>query len=62
MQREIQQKGQTAVSVECDLSDIASVRRAAAEIAALRLPISGLLNNAGVGGMTGKANAAGWNL
>ena len=62
VQREIQQKGQTAVSVECDLSDIASVRRAAAELAALRLPISGLLNNAGVGGMTGKANAAGWNL
>ena len=31
-----------------DLSDIASVRRAAAEIVTLHLPIVGLLNNAGI--------------
>ena len=37
-----------AVSVVCDLSDIDSARRAAAEIIALDLPIVGLLNNAGV--------------
>jgi NAD(P)-dependent dehydrogenase (short-subunit alcohol dehydrogenase family) len=37
-----------AVPVVCDLSDITSARRAAAEIAALDLPIAGLLNNAGI--------------
>jgi len=35
----IEQKGQHAVSVVCDVADIASVRRAAAEIIALHLPI-----------------------
>jgi NAD(P)-dependent dehydrogenase (short-subunit alcohol dehydrogenase family) len=37
-----------AVSVVGDFSDILSVRRAAAEIVALELPIAGVLNNAGV--------------
>src|SRR5882672_6346088 len=44
----IEQKGQHAVSVVCDLSDIFSARRAAAEIIALAVPIAGLLNNAGI--------------
>ena len=44
----IEQKGQSAVAVVCDLSDIPSVQHAAAEIAGLNLPIAGLLNNAGV--------------
>lgn len=44
----IERKGQRAISVVCDLSDISSVRRAAAEIAGLNLPIAGLLNNAGI--------------
>ena len=44
----IEQRGQRAVSVVCDLSDIPNVRRAAAEIARLNLPITGLLNNAGI--------------
>jgi NAD(P)-dependent dehydrogenase (short-subunit alcohol dehydrogenase family) len=48
VQQLIEQRGGKAVSVVCDLSDIASARRAAAEVAALRLPIDGLLNNAGV--------------
>src|SRR5271170_4330894 len=34
VQKTIEQKGQHAASVVCDLSDIASVRRAAAEIIA----------------------------
>jgi NAD(P)-dependent dehydrogenase (short-subunit alcohol dehydrogenase family) len=37
-----------ALVIVCDFSDLASVRRAAAEIVALDLPIAGLLNNAGV--------------
>ena len=48
VQKTIEQKGRHAVSVVCDLSDIASVRRAAAEIIGLDLPIAGLLNNAGI--------------
>ena len=44
----IEQMGRRAVPVVCDLSDLASVRRAAAEIVALRLSIAGLLNNAGM--------------
>ncbi len=36
----IDQKGQSAASVLCDLSDISSVRRAASEIIALNLPKS----------------------
>ncbi len=58
----IAQKGQHAVSVVCELSDIASVRRAAAEIVSLRLPIAGLLNNAGIMQMRASRNALGWDM
>src|ERR1700753_3074871 len=60
LQKTIERNGQRAVSVLCDLSDIASVRRAAAEIAALNLPIAGLLNNAGIMQMRPTRNALGW--
>jgi NAD(P)-dependent dehydrogenase (short-subunit alcohol dehydrogenase family) len=61
MQKLIKQKGQHAVSVVCDLSDLASAERAADEIIALRLPIAGLLNNAGI--VTGaRKNALGWDM
>jgi NAD(P)-dependent dehydrogenase (short-subunit alcohol dehydrogenase family) len=63
VQKAIKQKGQHAVSVVCDLSDPASVARAAAEIIALHLPIAGLLNNAGIGGqMRPTKNALGWDM
>jgi len=62
LQKTIERKGQTAVSVVCDLSDIASVRRAAAEIIALNLPIAGLLNNAGIMQMRATKNALGWDM
>ena len=58
----IAQKGQHAVSVMCDLSDFASVGRAAAEIVALHLPIAGLLNNAGIMQMRPTKNALGWDM
>jgi NAD(P)-dependent dehydrogenase (short-subunit alcohol dehydrogenase family) len=48
VKKTIEQRGGRAVSVVCDLSEPRSVRRAAAEIVALNLPIAGLLNNAGV--------------
>ena len=60
VQKTMEQRGQLAVSVVCDLSDLASVRRAAAEIIALDLPIVGLLNNAGIFPMRATKNALGW--
>jgi len=58
----IEQKGHHAISVVCDLSDIFSVRRAAAEIIALNLPIVGLLNNAGIMPARATKNALGWDI
>lgn len=63
VQKTIEQRRQHAVSVVCDLSEPASVQRAAAEIVALHLPIAGLLNNAGI--MQRKKptkNALGWDM
>jgi NAD(P)-dependent dehydrogenase (short-subunit alcohol dehydrogenase family) len=60
LQRALEQKGGRAVSVVCDLSDLASVRRAVAEIIALDLPIVGLLNNARIFPMRTTKNAMGW--
>jgi NAD(P)-dependent dehydrogenase (short-subunit alcohol dehydrogenase family) len=62
MQKTIEKKGQHAVAVVCDLSDLASVSRAAAEIAALHLPIAGLLNNAGIMQTHATKNARGWDM
>jgi NAD(P)-dependent dehydrogenase (short-subunit alcohol dehydrogenase family) len=58
----IERKGQRAVAVVCDLSDIAGVRRAVAEIVALHLPIVGLLNNAGIHQARATKNAHGWDM
>ncbi len=44
----IERAGQKATSVTCNLSDLRSVERAAREVLALRLPIAGVLNNAGI--------------
>lgn len=58
----LEKKGGHAISVVCDLSDIVSVRRAAAEIIALELPIAGLLNNAGILQMRPTKSAQGWDM
>ena len=60
--REIEQNGHRAVSVVCDLSDIKSVRRAAAEIISLNIPIVGLLNNAGIMQLRPTKNSLGWDM
>jgi NAD(P)-dependent dehydrogenase (short-subunit alcohol dehydrogenase family) len=62
VQKTIERKGQDAISVVCDLSDPASVQRAAAEIIALGLPIAGLLNNAGIMQMRATKNRLRWDL
>jgi NAD(P)-dependent dehydrogenase (short-subunit alcohol dehydrogenase family) len=51
-----------AVTVECDLSDLQSVARAAARILALDVSIVGLVNNAGVQQLRPTKNARGWDL
>jgi NAD(P)-dependent dehydrogenase (short-subunit alcohol dehydrogenase family) len=58
--RTIESAGGHAVPVVCDLSDLASVRRAAAEINALRLPLAGLVNNAGISQLRATKTAQGW--
>lgn len=58
----IERRGGRAIAVLCDLSDLVSVRRAAAEIAALGLPIAGLLNNAGISQMKPSKSAQGFDM
>lgn len=62
VQRAIERKGGRAVPVVCDLSDMESVRRAAAEIVALNLPVVGLLNNAGIMQMRPTTTARDWDM
>ena len=59
---EIQAAGGHAVPVVADFADIVSVRRAAAEIAALGLPIRGVLNNAGIQTAARAVSRQGWDL
>ena len=60
--KEIEQQGGHAVSVVCDLSDIASVHRAAATIIDLHLPLAGLVNNAGIYQAQPTKSAQGWDM
>jgi NAD(P)-dependent dehydrogenase (short-subunit alcohol dehydrogenase family) len=62
LQQEIERKCHHAVTVVCDLSDMESISRAAAEIIALRLPIVGLLNNAGIMQARPTKNVLGWDM
>ena len=62
LEQEIQQKGGDAVSVVCDLSDSSNVQRAAAEIVRLKLPLAGLVNNAGIMQLRATKNARGWDM
>jgi NAD(P)-dependent dehydrogenase (short-subunit alcohol dehydrogenase family) len=60
VEQEITAQHGHAVSVVCDLSDLTSARHAAEEIAALDLPIAGLLNNAGIFPTHPFQTAQGW--
>ena len=62
VEAEIRSAGGSAVSVVADFADVTSVRRAAAEVAALGLPIRGVLNNAGIQTADTLRSAQGWDL
>ena len=62
VKKAIERLGGDAVPVVCDVSDLASVRRAAAQIIAFDLQIVGLLNNAGGQNPRVMKNAAGWDM
>jgi NAD(P)-dependent dehydrogenase (short-subunit alcohol dehydrogenase family) len=62
LRQQLEHKGLRAVAVVCDVSDIKGVRRAAAEIISLKLPIAGLLNNAGIMQMRPTKNSQGWDM
>jgi NAD(P)-dependent dehydrogenase (short-subunit alcohol dehydrogenase family) len=56
----VERLGGQALPVVCNFSDLASVRRASAEIVALNLSIVGLLNNAGIQNPSVSKTADGW--
>jgi len=60
VQKDIKDKGRNAVSVVCDISDIKSVHQAARQIIELKVPITGLLNNAGIMPQKTAKSAQGW--
>src|SRR5450759_2226199 len=62
VKKEIEAKSGSARTVVADMSDIVSVRRAAAEIIGLGLPIAGVLNNAGIIPAKPGKNKQGWEL
>jgi NAD(P)-dependent dehydrogenase (short-subunit alcohol dehydrogenase family) len=62
LQKSIKDKGQNAVPVVCDISDMNSVKSAAQQIIALQLPIAGLLNNAGIMPAKASKSAQGWDM
>lgn len=60
--RIIAKRGQRAIPITCDISDIVSVQKAAQQIIALKLPLVGLLNNAGIMSSKPAKSAQGWDL
>ena len=62
MQEAIEQEGGHAVAVICDMSDIAMVQKTAAKIVNLHLPLTGLVNNAGIHQTRPTKSAQGWDM
>ena len=62
LQQAIAREGGHSVPIVCDLSDIPSVRRAAAKILELQIPIAGLVNNAGIHQLRATKNPQGWDM
>lgn len=62
VEKTITGKGQKAISVVCDISDLKNIQRAADQIVQLQLPLAGLLNNAGIMPAKAGKNAQGWDV
>lgn len=62
VQKTIEEAGQKAVYVVCDISDMKSVQLAAQEITELQFPVVGLLNNAGIMPSKAAKSAQGWDM
>lgn len=62
VETEINSRGQKAISILCDMSDMKSIKTAAEQVVNLRLPLAGLLNNAGIMPAKPGKNALGWDL
>ena len=62
LKKAIEDRGQNAVAISCDISDMNSVKKAAQQIIALELPIVGLLNNAGIMQSKPSRSAQGWDM
>jgi len=62
VQKVIQGMGGNAVPVVCDVSDIRSIKQAAQQIIDLKLPLAGLLNNAGIMPSKPAKSAQGWDM
>lgn len=62
VQERIKAQGGRALTIVCDLSELSSVQRAVTEVIALGLPITGLLNNAGIMPSKAGRNGMGWDL
>lgn len=62
VEKVITAKGQKAISVVCDISDIRSINAVVEQIVSLGLPIAGLLNNAGIMPSKPTKNAQGWDM
>jgi len=62
VEKTIKERGQNAVSVVCDISDMTSIQKAVSEIKKLDLPIAGVLNNAGVMPTKPAISKQGWEL
>jgi NAD(P)-dependent dehydrogenase (short-subunit alcohol dehydrogenase family) len=62
VQKTIKDNGQNAISVVCDISDIATIKLAAQKIIDLNLPIAGLLNNAGIMPQKATKSVQGWDM
>ncbi len=59
---EIERRGGAATIVVADFADVPSARRAAAQVAALGMPVRGVLNNAGVMLFKPAVSKQGWEL
>lgn len=62
VQQTIKDKGQNALTIVCDISDITSVKRAAKQILEFKLQIAGLLNNAGIMQQKATKSAQNWDM